>query len=72
MHFDTVARVSNLDELQDTPLSQFFFSRLYRFDEEIFLNKGCHRNNGNTFFSVIIATIKCFIKNMNFIDTYYQ
>ena len=72
MHFDTITRVSDLDELQDTPLSQFFFNRLYRFDEEIFPSKGCHRNDENTFFSVIIATIKCFIKNMNFIDTYYQ
>ena len=69
MHFDRITRVSDLsDGLQDTPLRQFYFSRLYLSDcifskivwtyklhdlMKIFFPKKCfHGNRRKTFFQL--------------------
>ena len=45
MHFDPVARVSDLsDGIQDTPLWRFFFSRLYLSDSIFFFKDSLDLN----------------------------
>ena len=88
MHFDTVTRVSDLQEHFCDNFSSVdfiylipFFSRMVWIDTlhnlmmRFFLNKGYHRNRKNYFFSYRSNNSedeKCIIKNMNLIDIYYH